>query len=117
MKTTLITSLVLATALSYAPQSLAFEDSMSLRICEYVSINDKKRLRKYLKSNKVKMRTIFGNIQCNSKNLLVFAAASNALDVGEYIIGKLPVKVVTENLTAVTEHSAHLAKVANDRIK
>ncbi len=117
MKTTLITSLVLATALSYTPQSLAFEDSMSLRICEYVSINDKKRLRKYLKSSKLKIRTIFDSIQCNGKNVLVFAAASNALDVGEYIIGKLPVKAVTENLAAVTEHSAHLTKVANKRIK
>jgi hypothetical protein len=117
MKTTLITSLVLATALSYAPQSLAFDDSMSLRICEYVSINDKKRLRKYLKSSKLKIRSIFDNIQCNGKNILVFAASSNALDVGEYIIGKLPVKAVTENLAAVTANSAHLAKAANKRIK
>lgn len=117
MKTTLITSLVLATALSYAPQSLAYEDSMSLRICEYVSINDKKRLRKYLKSSKLKIRSIFGSVECNGKNMLVFAASSNALDVGEYVIGKLPVKTVSENLAAVTEHSAHLTKVANKRIK
>ena len=117
MKTSLITSLVLATALSYAPQSLAFNDSMSLRICEYVSINDKKRLRKYLKSSKVKIRSIFDSVQCNGQNLLVFAAASNALDVGEYVIGKLPVKIVTENLASVTESSAHLAKVAKQRIK
>ncbi|WP_085299160.1 DUF3718 domain-containing protein [Cognaticolwellia mytili] len=117
MKTTLITSLVLATALSYTPQTFAFEDSMSLRICEYVSINDKKRLRKYLKSSKLKVRTIFDSVRCNGKNVLVFAASSNALDVGEYVIGKLPVKTVTENLAAVTEHSAHLAKVANKRIE
>lgn len=117
MKATLLTSLVLATALSYTPQSIAFEDSMSLRICEYVSINDKKRLRKYLKSSKLKIRSIFDSVQCNGKNLLVFAAASNALDVGEYIIGKLPVKTVSENVAAVTENSAHLAKVANKRIK
>ena len=48
MKTTLLASLVLATAVSYTPQTLAFDDSMSLRICEYVAINDKKRLRSYL---------------------------------------------------------------------
>ncbi|MFT5636249.1 MAG: hypothetical protein ACI89T_001707 [Cognaticolwellia sp.] len=117
MKTTILASLVLATAISYTPQSLAFDDSISLRICEYVSINDKKRLRKYLKSNNMKIRTIFDNIQCNGGNLLEFAATSNALDVGEYLIGKLPVKTVTENLAVVKANSAHLAKVANDRIK
>ena len=58
MKTTILASVVLATAMFYAPQSLAFDQSMSLRICEYVSINDKKRLRNYLKSNKVKIRSI-----------------------------------------------------------
>lgn len=117
MKTTLLTSLVLATALSYTPQSLAFNENMSLRICEYVAINDKSRLRKYLKTNKVKIRSIFDNIKCNGENLLNFAATSNALDVGEYLIGKLPVKTVQENLAAVTASSAHLAKVANERVK
>lgn len=117
MKTTLLASLVLATAISYTPQSLAFDDSMSLRICEYISINDKKRLRKFLKSNNLKIRSIFDNIQCNGENLLQFSATSNALDIGEYLIGKLPVKIVTENLAAVTASSAHLAKVANERIK
>ena len=73
MKTTLLASLVLATAISYTPQSLAFDDSMSLRICEYISINDKKRLRKFLKSNDLKIRGIFDDIKCNGKNLLVFA--------------------------------------------
>jgi len=117
MKTTLLASLVLATAISYTPQSLAFDDSMSLRICEYVSINDKKRLRKFLKSNNVKIRAIFDDIKCNGENLLEFAATSNALDIGEFLIGKLPVDTVSENLAAVTASSAHLAKVANARIK
>ncbi|ARD43287.1 DUF3718 domain-containing protein [Colwellia sp. PAMC 21821] len=117
MKTIFIASLVLAIAFSYTPQSLAFDDSMSLRICEYVSINDKKRLRKYLKLNNLKIRSIFDNVQCNGENLLEFAATSNALDVGEYLIGKLPVKTVSDNLAVVKKNSAHLAKVANERIK
>ena len=117
MKTTLLASLVLATALSYAPQSLAFDENMSLRICEYVSINDKKRLRKYLKSHNITVRSIFDSIQCNGENLLTFAATSNALDVGEYLIGKLPVKTVNENLEIIKKSSAHLAKVASERIK
>ena len=117
MKTTLLTSLVLATAFSYTPQSMAFDENMSLRICEYVAINDKKRLRKYLKSNNITIRSIFDNIQCNGENLLTFSATSNALDVGEYLIGKLPVKTVNDNLAVIKKNSAHLEKVANDRIK
>ena len=117
MKKTILASVVLATAMFYTPQSSAFDESMSLRICEYASINDKKRLRNYLKSNKVKIRSIFDSIQCNGVNLLEFAATSNALDVGEYLIGKLPVKTVTENLASIKASSAHLAKVANERIK
>ncbi len=117
MKTTILASLVVATAISYTPQTVAFQDSMSLRICEYISINDKKRLRNFLKSNNLKIRGIFDNILCNGENLLQFAATSNALDIGEYMIGKLPVKIVAENLAAVTASSAHLAKVANERIK
>lgn len=116
MKKSLLLSLVLATSISYAPQTIAAEDSMSLRICEYVSINDKKRLRKYLKSSKVKVRGIFDSIKCNDKNLLVFAASSNALDVGEFLIGKLPVKKISASLNDIKAHSAHLTKIANDRI-
>ncbi|ASP46952.1 DUF3718 domain-containing protein [Cognaticolwellia beringensis] len=117
MKTTLLASLVLASAFSYTPQSVAFDDSISLRICEYVSINDKKRLRKYLKTNNVNIRSIFDNVQCNGQNLLEFAATSNALDIGEYLIGKLPVKTVSNNLAVIKKNSAHLTKIANERIK
>ena len=117
MKTTLLASLVLATAISYTPQSLAYADSMSLRICEYIAVDDKKRLRKYLKSNKLKIRDIFDKIKCNDQNLLEFSATSNSLDIGEYLIGKLPVATVTENLAVVEASSAHLAKVASNRIK
>lgn len=116
MKTSLLMILVLITAFLYTPQSFAFEDKMSLRICEYTAINDKKRLRKFLKASKVKMRSIFNSIECNGQNLLVFSASSNALDVGEYLIGKLPVKVVSKNIDEITKYSAHLAKVANERI-
>ena len=116
MKTFLLTSLVLTAVITYTPTTFANQDSMSLRICEYVSINDKKRLRKYLKSSNVNVRTIFEKVQCNGENLLMFAATSNALDIGEYLIGKLSVKTVSENLAGITKNSAHLAKVAKERI-
>jgi len=115
MKNTLLIASIVAASFTYVPAVHA-EDNLSLRICEYVSANDKKRLRKFLKKSKLKIRTVFDKIQCNNKNLLEFAAASQALGIGEMIIGKLPVKTVAANLDAITEHSAHLAVVANKRI-
>lgn len=101
---------------SYSPVAKA-DDGISLRICEYISVNDKNRLRKFLKSKKLKIRSIFDSIQCNGQNILVFAASSNALDTGELFIQKLPKKVVEANLAAVSSHSAHLEAKAKARIK
>ena len=42
-------------------------------VCEYVAADDKKRMRSFLKTNKLKIRNIFSGIQCNGQNLLEFA--------------------------------------------
>jgi hypothetical protein len=115
MKKILVASLI-ATAFTITPTVHA-ADSTSLRICEYVSVNDKKRLRSFLKSNKLKIRNIFKNIQCNGQNLLVFAASSKALDVGELLIGKLSKKIDAANLDAVAKHSKHLEAKIKKRIQ
>ena len=115
MKKTLLISSLLAATFVTAPVVHA-ADTMSLRICEYISVNDNKRLRKFLKQNKLKIRKVFKNIQCNNQNLLEFAANSNSLDVGEYLIGKVSKKMVSENLAAISAKSAHLAAIANKRI-
>jgi hypothetical protein len=92
-------------------------DSDALRICEYIAVNDKNRLRSFLKSRKLKIRTLYDSIQCNGQNILVFAAASSALDTGELFIKKLSKKVVEENISAVEAHSAHLAAKSRERIQ
>lgn len=115
MKKLLLAASLLTVTLAPAPVVHA-EDSISLRICEYISVNDKKRLRSFLKKKKLKIRTIFDSVQCNGQNLLVFAASSNALDAGEMIIGKLKKDSVAANLEAITKHSAHLAAIAKKRI-
>jgi uncharacterized protein DUF3718 len=115
MKKLLLASLVSATFAMTPTVSAA--DAVSLRICEYVSVNDKKRLRSFLKSNKLKLRKIFKSIQCNGQNLLVFASSSNALDVGELLIGKLSKKIVESNLEAVAAHSSHLEAKIKKRLK
>jgi len=116
MKKIIQTSLVCALLSTLTPVAEA-SDSMSLRICEYVQANDKQRLRKYLKQQKLKLRTIYKNLECNSENILVFAAKSKALDIGDYIIGKLPAKKVELEIENIAKHSAHLAAAAKKRIK
>lgn len=95
------------------------ESYSAKRICEYISVNDKTRFRVFLKKSKVSVRDVFSNIRCgkNKDNLLVFAAKSQALDTGEFIIGKLSKEVVSENLLEIEKYSAHLAEDANDRIE
>lgn len=116
MKKTLLIASVLATSFSYTPVSFA-EDHLSRSICEYVAVNDKTRLRAFLKQRKLKIRSVFNDLLCNEKNILVFAASSNALDMGEFLIGQLPVKLVADNLEDIKKYSEHLTKVAEARIK
>lgn len=106
----------LVTASFFITPSAKAADNTALRICEYVQANDKNRLRSYLKQNKLKIRKIYAGLKCNGNSLLIFAAKSNALEVGEFMIGKLPSKVVATEVDALAKHSAHLAEEAKDRI-
>ena len=99
-----------------APEVKA-DDTMSLRICEYVQANDKQRLRKFLKTQNLNIRSIYKDLRCNQDNLLVFAAKAKALDVGDFIIGKLPSKDVAMEIDAITTHSPHLAEMAKKRVE
>ncbi len=113
MKKILLIASLLATSAVIAPTAQA--DNLSLRICEYVQANDKNRLRSFLKQNKLKIRKIYKGLVCNGDNLLMFSAKSNSLEVGEFIIGKLPAKVVKAEIDNLAKHSAHLAEEARDR--
>jgi len=115
-KTLLIASLVAATA-SFAPVSVSYADDTALRICEYVAANDKNRLRSFLKQRKLKLRSIFNSINCNGQNLLVFSASNSALEVGEFVIGKTPAKIVKANIEEIAKYSAHLAEDARERVE
>lgn len=84
-------------------------------ICEYVAADDKNRMRSFLKSNKLKIRTIFNGIQCNGQNLLEFAQTAGSVETGSLMISKLPKKVVSENL-ALFQSGTPLFEVANKRI-
>ena len=93
----LLVTTVIATTLMTA-STTANSANIAQQLCEYVSVDDKKRMRSFLKTNKLKIRRVFNEIKCNGKNLLEFADARNATSVGELIIGKLPKKVVTSHI-------------------
>ncbi len=113
MKKLIILPILLATGMLTAAPVQA--ENISLRICEYVQANDKGRLRTFLKQNKLKIRKVYSGLSCNNDTLLVFAAKANALEVGEFIIGKLPSKVVKPEIENLAKYSAHLAEEAKER--
>ncbi len=113
MKKIILIAILLSSSLVIAPTAQA--DNLSLRICEYVQANDKNRLRSFLKQNKLKIRNIYDGLACNGNNLLIFAAKSKSLEVGEFIIGKLPAKKVKAEIDNIAKYSAHLAEEARDR--
>jgi uncharacterized protein DUF3718 len=107
--------ILITSTFSYTPPS--FAANVSLSICEYVAVNDKRRLRSFLKSNKLKIRKIFKGIRCNGKNILIFAATAKAIETGEMIIGKLSKKIIRKNLEELEKISEQLTAAAKKRIE
>jgi hypothetical protein len=108
-----ITALTLTSVVS-TPQAHAANVAQS--ICEYVAADDKKRMRSFLKTNKLKIRRIFEGIQCNGKNLLIFASDNGSVATGTLIIRKLPKKIVSANLAALQSGSQPLIDAAKERV-
>lgn len=86
-------------------------------ICEYTAVDEKGRLRKVLKANRLKLRKVFKDISCNGDNLLIFAAKKNAMEIGELLIKKLPKSIVEAEIASLTALSPALADLAKERIK
>ncbi|WP_286232498.1 DUF3718 domain-containing protein [Thalassotalea sediminis] len=107
----IVASLSLAT-LFVAPQAKA--NVVAQNLCEFVAADAKSDLRRYLKSNRIKIRNVFDTVQCNGKNLLQFAATANATETGTMMIGKLSKKVVSANLASIT--NTGLKAAANERV-
>ena len=114
MKKVLLLSCLVLSATSFS--SVASADDMAQRICEYVAANDKDRLRSYLKSSKIKIRSIYSDIKCNGQNILVFSGTNSALEVGEFILGQIPVSDVEASLPELAQNSKHLEAEAKKRI-
>jgi len=108
-----ITALTLTSVVT-APKAQA--NNIAQSICEYVAADDKKRMRSFLKTNKLKIRNIFSGIECNGKNLLEFAATKGSVKTGSLMIAKLPKKVVSKNLSLIQSGSQPLIDAANKRV-
>lgn len=106
----LITLLFVSTIYSEKAQA----QNVAKSLCEYVSVDDKSRLRSYLKSHKLKIRKIFDGVQCNGQNLVAFASENNAIKTGTLMLGKLPKSTVEELLATIT--SPELTAAAKERI-
>jgi len=107
-----VTALILTSVVT-VPKAQAANIAQS--VCEYVAADNKKRMRTFLKSNKLKIRNIFKSIQCNGQNLLEFAANKGSVKTGTLMISKLPKKVVSANLAQIQEGSP-LYDAANARV-
>lgn len=117
MKKLLLVSTITAltmTSIVSAPKAQAANVAQSL--CEYVAADDKKRMRTFLKTNKIKIRSVFKGIQCNGKNLLVFASERGSVETGSMIVSKLPKKIVSENLADIQNGAQPLIDAANERV-
>jgi len=99
-------------SLSFTPNAQAVNVAQSL--CDYVNVDNKSKLRSFLKTNKLKIRKVFSSVKCNGQNLLEFAASHNSTKTGSMIIGKLSKKVVAEYLPTIA--TSDLAVIAEKRI-
>jgi 3-deoxy-D-manno-octulosonic-acid transferase len=118
LKKLIITAIITATSLTaiVTPQAQAQSDQIALKLCQYISVDNKNRMRSFLKSNKLKIRRIFSSVQCNGQNLLEFAAVNNAVKTGALIINKLPKSVVSKNMAVLQQGDESLANAATSRV-
>jgi hypothetical protein len=111
----LICAIIAAFAwLAYVPNSQSA--NLSKNICEYIAVDERGRLRKLLKSNRLKLRKVFKDVSCDNDNILIFAAKKNAIEIGQLLIKKLPKAVLESELENLATLSSQLADIAKARI-
>ncbi|CAM3216464.1 DUF3718 domain-containing protein [Shewanella violacea] len=94
---TSIVAIIAASAFSMPVQ--ANSDQLAANICNYVQADDKNRLRKKLKENRVKLRNIYSGVKCNGDSLLRTAMNSGSEKVGTFIAKRLSVSELTATET------------------
>lgn len=82
----------LIVASSFSVPVYADQQQLVANICNYVQSDDKNRLRKKLKENRLKLRNIYSAISCDGQSLLRAALDHNADSVGTFVAKRLSVK-------------------------
>ncbi len=90
-----LTVAALATTL-LLPTTATANENLTEAICGYVITDNKSRLRKVLKENKVRIRNIYSSVICDGQSMLRFAITNDANAVGGLITSKLSIKALSE---------------------
>ncbi|OBP16679.1 hypothetical protein A5320_04635 [Rheinheimera sp. SA_1] len=93
-KTLTVVALGLAVVALSSPAVMA-QEQWTVSLCEYTKADDKNRIRKLLSDNKVNVRKIYDNVQCNKESLIKFAMRSDAYEVGSFFVKQMPAKALT----------------------
>ncbi|RVU31954.1 DUF3718 domain-containing protein [Rheinheimera riviphila] len=93
-KTLTVVALGLAVVVLSSPVAMA-QEQWTVSLCEYTKADDKNRIRKLLSDNKVNVRKIYDNVQCNKESLIKFAMRSDAYEVGAFYVKQMPAKALT----------------------
>ena len=97
MKKLALSALLVATAVAYVvPAKVHAQDDLAVSICSAIETDDKSRLRKILKNNRLKVRNIYDSVLCNSQTMLQFAFTNGANAAGAFIAKQLPVSKLSE---------------------
>jgi len=84
---------VIITASTFSIPAQANEQ-LAANICNYVQNDDKNRLRKKLKENRVKLRNIYSGISCGGDSLIRTAMKSGSDKVGTFVAKRLSVSAL-----------------------
>ncbi|MBV1911238.1 MAG: DUF3718 domain-containing protein [Kangiellaceae bacterium] len=71
------------------PSAEYVKGNLNSFVCDFIATDDKNRLRKKLRKEKVKLRNFYDGLTCNGLSLLQFAMKNNANSVGTYIVKRL----------------------------
>jgi len=75
---------------SEMPDERYESSDLTKEICNYIATNDKNRLRKKLRTSKIKLRNVYDGLTCNGLSLLQFSMKKDAVSLGLYIVKRLP---------------------------
>jgi len=97
MKNAIMVVVFIFVSLTFTVSLKSYAYSGLDNICLFIAENDKNRLRKLLKTSRVKIRKLYPDMRCNNKTLLQFAIEKNAKDVGVFIVKKIPPSLLKKN--------------------